>query len=423
MILRDSVPYISTVLAALTILLFVLLKGPTVVPLLASSPAMNAPGNGQTCPLRGQQFPAPVRLASDDLFNEATQAIEQKIHANLTQSPYNETTFSIGMFSTTDHGLVYQYHHTDQSVANSRTGTHMVGPDSIYRIASISKLLTVYLLLLTGGDRRWNDPVTGYIPELANVNQGQLDYITPDWTEITLGDLAMYLAGAARDYGLNDAAMPNFVTSGMSKMAAETLTDNPSSGIHVLASEDPVCGFFEPNVSYLPCTTREGYLRGISMLGASFPPALTPSYSNANYALLGIALSNMEGKSVEEVLRYALAEPLGLTGTTMNNPPSITKHSVIASGNETSSGWHDALGPLNAAAGAFSTTNDLARIGKSILNHTLISKAVTNRWFSTVTFVDRLDQAVGRAWEIFRKQAGGHTVDIFTKSGNWGGYR
>lgn len=70
------------------------------------------------------------------------------------------------------------------------------------------------------------------------------------------------------------------------------------------------------------------------------------------------------------------------------------------------------------AAGAYSTTNDLAKIGRAILNSTLTSKAVTRRWFSTSTFVDSLDQAAGRGWEIFRREVNGHTVDVYTKAGN-----
>lgn len=51
-----------------------------------------------------------------------------------------------------------------------------------------------------------------------------------------------------------------------------------------------------------------------------------------------------------------------------------------------------------------------------------MSQATTRRWYSTTSFVDTIDQAVGRGWEIFRLRVDGHTVDMFTKSGNWGVY-
>lgn len=151
------------------------------------------------CPIQGQQFPAPTGLAEETGFHKFTQEIEDTIKANLTNAPFNETTFSLGMFSTTDDGLLYEYHHTDPTVANSTAGTQKVDANSIYRIASITKILTVYLWLIKDGDRRFNDPITDFLPELKQANEVAQQYATPDWEEVTVGDLAMYLAGAARD--------------------------------------------------------------------------------------------------------------------------------------------------------------------------------------------------------------------------------
>lgn len=155
------------------------------------------------CPIQGQQFPAPTGLAQEASFHKATREIEDVINANLTEAPFNETTFSLGMFSTTDDGLLYEYHHTDPSVANSTLGATKVDANSIYRIASITKILTIYLWLIKDGDRRFNHPITDFIPELKQANELQQQYATPDWDEVTIGDLAMYLAGAARDCGLH----------------------------------------------------------------------------------------------------------------------------------------------------------------------------------------------------------------------------
>lgn len=153
----------------------------------------------QICPLRGQQFPSPTGLAAEVSFQNATQAIEQIINANLTQAPYNGTTFSIGMFSTSDDGLLYQFHHTDPSVANSSSGTNEVDANSVYRIGSISKILTVYQWLIKDGDRNFNQPISEFIPQLVQYENSQDYYAAPDWSEITVNDLAMFLAGVARD--------------------------------------------------------------------------------------------------------------------------------------------------------------------------------------------------------------------------------
>ncbi|KAI0546587.1 beta-lactamase/transpeptidase-like protein [Xylaria curta] len=377
--------------------------------------------NKRICPLKGSQFPAPTGLGLEALFRNATGAIEQSIRASLTAAPYNETTFSIGMFSTTDDELLYEFHHTDPTVATSGIGTNEVDADSIYRIASITKILTVYQWLIADGDRKFNSPISDFIPQLLEYENGQNDYPAPQWDEITVNDLAMFLAGIGRDYGLNDVAIPGYITSRLPTMAAAVLPNNPGNGINVPESDDPVCGYFTSNVTYVPCS-REAYIQKIANLASSFKPSYTPSYSNANFAVLGIALENIFGTSIQDVFNKTIAKPLGLKSTTIGNPLQITNNSVIPGGGMTASGWDNALGPLNSAAGAFSTTNDLAAIGRSILNSTLMAQATTRRWFTTTSFLDTIDQAVGRGWEIFRVRINGHSIDLFTKSGNWGVY-
>ncbi|KAI0509467.1 putative secreted beta-lactamase [Xylaria bambusicola] len=384
-------------------------------------PLSGAHRKERICPLKGPQFPAPTGLGSEALFRNATGMIERSIRASLGKMPYNKTTFSVGMFSTTDDELLYEFHHTDPAVATSGIGANEVDADSIYRIASITKILTVYQWLIADGDRKFNSPISDFIPQLLEYQEHHDHYPGARWDEITVNDLAMYLAGIARDYGLNDVAVSGYITSFLPVMAATVLPNNPANGIGVPESEDPACGYFTANVEYLPCS-RDVYIKEVANLGLSFVSSYTPSYSNANFAILGLALENMLGASLEDIFDEHIAKPLDLRSTTMGNPLQITNNSVIPGGGLVRSGWWDALGPLNGGAGGFSTTNDLAAIGKSILNSTLMTQATTRRWFSTTSFVDTIEQAVGRGWEIFRVRANGHSVDLFTKSGNWGVY-
>lgn len=159
----------------------------------------SAASQKRICPIKGQQYPTPTNLASEKRFQDAVAKIEDTITANLTKAPFNETTFSIGMFSGNDHELLRQYHHTDPTVANSTIGTTKVDSNSIYRIGSISKILTLYMWLINDGDKRFNDPISDFIPQLAQDEVQQDDYVAPRWDEITVNDLAMFLAGFARD--------------------------------------------------------------------------------------------------------------------------------------------------------------------------------------------------------------------------------
>jgi hypothetical protein len=107
------------------------------------------------CPLLGPAFPMPSGLSSNEQFQAAansfdaglTTALETGISTNGVH-PYNATTFSIGMISTSEKDLIYQRHYTDPSVRDSIVGTQNVDADSIYRLGSISKLLTAYLLFI-----------------------------------------------------------------------------------------------------------------------------------------------------------------------------------------------------------------------------------------------------------------------------------
>lgn len=376
-----------------------------------------AQGQKKLCPVKGQQFPVPTGLSKEALFQNATKTIEEHIKANLTTSPYNVTSFSLGFFSVDEEALSYEYHHTDDTVRNSTLGTHSVDANSIFRIASISKILTVYLWMIKEGDRRWNDPVSDHIPELAAIDRSQYDYAVPAWDEITIGDLASFLAGIAREYGLNDLLPQGGYVTKLLK-----LDPNEVSDYSVPQFDVPTCGYLDVNASYATCTPEQS-ARGSGLLAASFPPGYTPLYSNANFALLGTALANLVGKPLEEIFTTSLIEPLGLTGTTLGNPSNITDRSVIPDSDATS--WNNVLGPQDPAAGAFSTVHDLALIGKAILNSTLTSTSTTRRWFTSTSFVNSIDQAVGRGWEIFRRRlpgSGGYTIDIYTKSGYWGPY-
>lgn len=150
----------------------------------------------QTVSLLAKQYPAPIQLASEPAFQAAAQHLGDVLDKRLTQLPYNETTFSIGMFSTSSDDLVYQYHHTSSVVARDQFGTQKVDAESIYRIGSISKLLTVYLFLVCEGDRYFNEPIAKFLPQLEDADWNSL---TPDWNEITIGDLASQMGGLARD--------------------------------------------------------------------------------------------------------------------------------------------------------------------------------------------------------------------------------
>lgn len=139
------------------------------------------------CPLLGPVFPAPSNLHSVAAFRDTLQSIKAKIdeafiNGKTTHGPVNPNdTYSIQIFSTESEQMLFDYHHRGSDLLSSRP----VDGDSVYRIGSVSKLITVYLLLLQAGNEIFGEKVTKYLPELAGAAY---------WDEITVGSLAGFLS-------------------------------------------------------------------------------------------------------------------------------------------------------------------------------------------------------------------------------------
>lgn len=144
------------------------------------------------CPPLGPVFPPPKSLSTSASFRTSLATLEASIvdalsKSNTSHGPLNPNdTYSIQLFSTSDVRPLLEIHRHGQDVVGNRT----IDGDSIYRIASTTKLITVYLLLLAAGDSIFNDPVTRFLPELAGKGY---------WDEITIGSLAGYLSGVTAD--------------------------------------------------------------------------------------------------------------------------------------------------------------------------------------------------------------------------------
>ena len=158
-----------------------------------------------SCPLQTPLYPPPcdhvsrhdVKAASNNL----TQAIEAALTTGATDLgslPINTTTFAIKVFSSHTEDSIYEYLYTSPTYnPKSGAGVENTTLDSVYRVASISKLLTVLTLLAHDGYTHWNHPITDFIPELDAIPRSQNSRIR--WRDITIGDLAAQLSGVPHD--------------------------------------------------------------------------------------------------------------------------------------------------------------------------------------------------------------------------------
>jgi len=174
--------------------------------LLALLPLIDA---FQNCPFVGPDFPKPTQLPTSGplqfAFSNLTSSLAQLISTG--NSSYgtldaSANSFSIEVFSVQDPSALFQSHHTATDLATlNSTGVSSVDSNTVYRVGSLTKLLSVYTFLIEAGDVYFNQPVTRYVPELAalaiNISKDAIDNVM--WADVTLGELASHMADIGRD--------------------------------------------------------------------------------------------------------------------------------------------------------------------------------------------------------------------------------
>ncbi len=145
----------------------------------------------------------------------------------------------------------------------------LLTPDAVFRIGSITKTFTaaLTLTLVDDGVVELDSPATDYITRVG-VGEG-----------VTVRDLLQHSSG-----------IPNY-TDLVSQLVSRALDD--------------------PQRVWLPEETI-GLVEDRELL---FEPGARFSYSNTNYAILGVLIEEVSGSSFAAVLRARLLEPLGLDST------------------------------------------------------------------------------------------------------------
>ncbi|KFG84826.1 putative penicillin-binding protein [Metarhizium anisopliae] len=327
----------------------------------------------------GQTYPFPENLGSAHAVRTASSYISHELQnaLNTGLSKFGNITaktnsLSSTMISAQDSQPFLDFHYSAANLNVSGGSTNRVTGNSVYRIGSISKLFTVYSLLLNGGEKIWDMPVTNYLPELRKaVSQrganSAIDHV--QWDQVTIGALASQLAGIGRDGRV---------------LYNEATTE-----------------FFDVLLNRRPVSL----------------PFNTPTYSNAAYRLLGYVVEAVTGTSYTEAVAKSVFQPLGLQNTSTSSPRGAGV-GVIPPGN---SGWGRPLGDEVSTGGLYSTSRDLAQFGRALLNHRQLSPLQTRRWMKPHAHTASPFFSVGAPWEIWRTRSqisSGYTIDLYTKSGS-----
>ncbi|HVF55936.1 MAG TPA: serine hydrolase domain-containing protein, partial [Pyrinomonadaceae bacterium] len=198
------------------------------------------------------------------------------------------------------------------------TGTRApVTPDSVFRIASMTKSFTAMavLKLRDAGKLSLDDPVARYVPELAG-----LSYPTKDSPAITIRHLLTHSEGFPED--------------------------NPW-GDRQLAQTDE--------------TIREWMRAGIPFSNA---PGMAFEYSNYGFAILGQVVARASGRPYAQYVRDEILRPLGMSASTFE-VSEIPRERVAAGYRWEENAWKaEALlahGSFGSMGGLWTSARDLSR--------------------------------------------------------------
>lgn len=168
--------------------------------------------------LLGPTYSSPFGLAQNPLIKTIGASLSSTLfetlkqdHGDFAHLDSDPSSVSITALSSNDgeNTPFFDFHFSSPNQNVTAGGTRKVTKDSIYRIGSISKLFTVYLLLLQLGWTCWDDGVTRYLPELKraatslddNTADRVIDFV--DWGQVSIGSLASQLSGIGRDCKYN----------------------------------------------------------------------------------------------------------------------------------------------------------------------------------------------------------------------------
>ena len=319
-------------------------------------------------PLLGPAYPYPTNLTQNSslvlaAWSDFTATVESLIRANQTVEglvpDLGSFTFSVGAFSIYDAaaGRTLQYHHTGPAVQKTTIGVQNVNGDSVYRVESISKLFTVYLVLLEIGSGCWDIPLTDFVSELATFADGTKPHPlhVVDWKDVTLGALAGQIAGIPHETTLANTDLLVQFAEKLSTIDPTTIglppidTSNPSL-------IDPCATFVNATGTFCPI---DPYIQAVTEREPVFAPWTTPTYSDLGFSLLSLALENITGNSYSDMLQDRTFCPLEMTSSRV--AVNFT-NAVVPGGINSSAGSAFATTDFSelASGGIYSSTNDLA---------------------------------------------------------------
>lgn len=211
-------------------------------------------------------------LAAADPFAGAVDALKRRVE---------DSDLPFAALRIARHGQVLAETHLP--------GVEAIGPDSLYRIYSMTKpvVAAATVLLVEDGRLTLETPVADIVPELADLKAaaGSLDRLEPA-RPMTVAHLLTHTCGLANSWGGGITA-PLYQQAGL--VAAAWM--------------------YDPDVGGL-----DGLARRLGALPLEFQPGSDWIYGYG-LDIAGLIIERIEGERLGDVLRRRLFDPLGMTAT------------------------------------------------------------------------------------------------------------
>lgn len=351
------------------------------------------------------------------------------INATTALAGLSNVTFSMGIFSLHDpNATAFQYHHGSSQLAVSENGAKNIDADSVYRIASVSKLITVLTGLLSLSEEDWATPLAEFFPSLQNATSVTTVQSAPSWKDITPRALASHMSGIGATGPIADLLV-TFVTIAVAQNTTAEDLESTLQAIAASAGLPPVPLDVFGACSVVDCNSTAEFIDSIASSPPVFEPWTTPGYSNLGMFILGQVILNVTGRGYKDytgLYNDTLFSPLNMSSTYVNAPSpndiAASRSVIIGPLSQT---WDFPIdSPTIPSGGILSTLNDLNKLGIALLNHTLLSPVATRKWMKPVSHTASLTYSVGAPWEIVRyvSPTTGRVTDIYTKLGDSGSY-
>ncbi len=207
--------------------------------------------------------------------------------------------------------------HTGSAGVRELAGRSPITPDTVFRIASMTKSFTALciLKLRDEGKLSLDDPAERYVPELAG-----LTYPTSDSPKLTIRHLLSHSEGFPED--------------------------NPWGDQQLAVSETEFTAMLKGGIPF------------------SNAPGVAYEYSNYGFAILGRVVSRVSGQPYAAYVKANILDPLGMTSTTLE-PGSVSKARLALGYRWEDNTWKEEPqlpdGAFGSMGGMLTSTKDLGR--------------------------------------------------------------